>query len=130
MQCSNPSNMRVTKEADSQVGRTSRIVGSPLGAYFEPSSHRADRLRGSENRRSLSLGGRDWGQFVRQWACAIGSVDLDGPQMQELVTALVENVLEVNPTLVLLEALYWGDDSTNLSRFEPETRRAGVSEKG
>ena len=67
---------------------------------------------------------------MRQWACAIGSVDLDGPQMQELVTALVENVLEVNPTLVLLEALYWGDDSTNLSRFEPETRRAGVSEKG
>ena len=36
-----------------------RAFGSPFSANFEPSSRPTDRLRVSENGRSLSLGGRD-----------------------------------------------------------------------
>jgi hypothetical protein len=47
-------------------------------------------------------------------------VNLDGPEMQALTDALVEHRVEVNPTLVVPEALYWGDDVRMLDRLEPD----------
>jgi len=55
MQCTKPG--RTSSELG---GRDGGEAGSPSGANFEPSSRPADRLRGSENSRSLTLGGRDF----------------------------------------------------------------------
>jgi len=60
------------------------------------------------------------------------AVNLDGPEMEALVSALVEHHVEVNPTLVIPEALYWGDDAAMLDRLEPDyaTPPALASSKG
>ena len=34
-------------------------------------------------------------------------VDLQGPQLGRLVQALIDNRVKVNPTLVIIESLYW-----------------------
>ena len=34
-------------------------------------------------------------------------VDLDGPEIAEMVSSIVDNNVEVNPTLVIVEAFYW-----------------------
>jgi hypothetical protein len=39
--------------------------------------------------------------------------------MDRLVQVLVDSEVEVNPTLVLIESLYWGDDPAVSSRLEP-----------
>ena len=53
----------------------------------------------------------DWmwrdGQYYRLWR---ETFDLDGAESQALISALVDNHVEVNPTLVLSEASFWGDD--------------------
>lgn len=55
--------------------------------------------------------------LFRQWRQA---VNLDGPEMETLISALVEHRVEVNPTLVIPEALYWGDDAAMLDKLEPD----------
>ena len=47
-------------------------------------------------------------------------VRLDGPEMEALISALVEHRVEVNPTLVITEALYWGDDPAVREALEPD----------
>ena len=47
-------------------------------------------------------------------------VNLDGPEMEALIAALVEHRVEVNPTLVITEALYWGDDPALREVLEPD----------
>ena len=42
-----------------------------------------------------------------------------GSKMQRLVRALVDHDVEVNPTLVIMESLYWGNDSSFSHRLEP-----------
>lgn len=37
-------------------------------------------------------------------------VDLDGPEMAKMVSSIVKNNVEVNPTLVTEEVMFWGDD--------------------
>ncbi len=37
-------------------------------------------------------------------------VDLDGPEMANMVSSIVKNKVEVNPTLVTEEVMFWGDD--------------------
>ena len=37
-------------------------------------------------------------------------VYLDGPEMAKMVSSIVENNVEVNPTLVTEEVMFWGDD--------------------
>lgn len=61
----------------------------------------------------------DWGSYLRAWSETANLVDLEGPRMNTLVQALLEGGVEVNPTLVLFEALYWGDDPTVLESLEP-----------
>jgi imidazolonepropionase-like amidohydrolase len=48
------------------------------------------------------------------------AVSLDGPDMEVLISALVEHRVEVNPTLVITEALYWGDDAALREALEPD----------
>ena len=57
------------------------------------------------------------GEYERLWR---ETVDLEGPEMEVLVSALINNGVEVNPTLVLTEAIRWGDDLGTLERLEPE----------
>lgn len=40
--------------------------------------------------------------------------------MEALISALVEHRVEVNPTLVITEALYWGDDAAVREALEPD----------
>lgn len=47
-------------------------------------------------------------------------VDLDSPQFDSLVIALIENEVIVDPTLVIQQSLYYGDDLSILERLEPE----------
>lgn len=70
-----------------------------------PEKHRA-RLR--------ALPYRD---FYARW---IELVELDGELMSSLITALVTNNVTVDPTLVAMESLYFGDDPKVLERLEPE----------
>jgi len=47
-------------------------------------------------------------------------VDLDGPEMAAVVSALAKNRVEVNPTLVISEVMFWGDEPEMLEAMEPE----------
>ena len=63
-----------------------------------------------------------WGDFknyLLAWSETSDRVDLEGPQMNALVRSLLDNGVEVNPTLVVVESLYWGDDTALLERLEP-----------
>ena len=47
-------------------------------------------------------------------------MELDGELMRSLIAALVANNVTVDPTLVAMEALYFGDDPKVLERLEPQ----------
>ena len=47
-------------------------------------------------------------------------MELDGELMSSLIAALVANEVTVDPTLVLMESLYFGDDPKVLERLEPQ----------
>ena len=61
-----------------------------------------------------------WGDYMVAWSETAGDVDLYGSRMQRLVNALIENKVEVNPTMVNFECLYWGNDTSYLRRMEPK----------
>jgi hypothetical protein len=61
----------------------------------------------------------DFGADLRAWATWAPTVDLRGPRMERLIRALVDHRVEVNPTLVIIESLYWGDDPASSQRLEP-----------
>jgi imidazolonepropionase-like amidohydrolase len=56
-------------------------------------------------------------------------VDLDGQEMSNLVSAIVKNRVEVNPTLVIVEVMFWGDDPEILETYEPDFAPASLGEK-
>ncbi|TNE47003.1 MAG: hypothetical protein EP344_19890 [Bacteroidetes bacterium] len=56
------------------------------------------------------------------------SVDLNGPRMDSLVAALVRNDVTVDPTLVIMKALYYGDDLNVLRNMHPDRSPAAVLE--
>ena len=56
-------------------------------------------------------------------------VNLEGPEMQELTRAIVTNRVEVNPTLVIVEAMFWGDDPDLLEKFEPDYAPVPMAKK-
>lgn len=56
------------------------------------------------------------GEYYRSWR---ESFHLDSAEMEALISALIDNDVEINPTLVLSEALLWGDDLNYLQRMEP-----------
>jgi imidazolonepropionase-like amidohydrolase len=48
-------------------------------------------------------------QFMFRW---FEEVDLDGPEIGEMIAALVRHHVTVDPTLLAFEAIAWADDST------------------
>jgi hypothetical protein len=55
-------------------------------------------------------------------------IDFDAPQFDDLVSALVENNVTVDPTLVTMQSLYFGDDLTILDRLEPGVASPAIHE--
>ena len=53
-------------------------------------------------------------------------IDLRSPQFDSLVTALVTHRVTVDPTLVIMQSLYFGDDLNVLARLEPQVAPAAV----
>ena len=56
-------------------------------------------------------------EYYARW---IELVELDGELMSSLIAALVANNVTVDPTLVVMESLYFGDDPKVLERLEPQ----------
>lgn len=56
-------------------------------------------------------------------------VDLDAPQFGSLVAALIDNGVTVDPTLVVMQSLYFGDDLSILDRLEPSVAPPAILEK-
>lgn len=54
------------------------------------------------------------------------TVDLDAPEFDSLVTALIEHEVTVDPTLVIIQSLYFGDDLSILERLEPEAVSSSI----
>ena len=71
----------------------------------------------------------EFGTSLRAWAAVADRLDLSGPEMERLVEALLRNEVEVNPTLVMMEALYWADDSELLEHQAPEFVPPGFAER-
>ena len=69
----------------------------------------------------------DWGEYLRSWARTAPQVNLDGSRMAALIDALLRNDVEVNPTLVQAEALYWADDSEHLELQQPSFAPEGFA---
>ncbi len=55
-------------------------------------------------------------------------VDVDGPEVRALADLLAERGIDVDPTLVLGEAMTWGNDPAALERLEPEFAMPGQAE--
>lgn len=56
-------------------------------------------------------------------------VDLEGPEMTKLISSLVENRVEINPTLVIVEVMFWGDDLELREVYEPDYAPGLLTEK-
>ncbi len=56
-------------------------------------------------------------------------VDLEGPEMATLISSLVENRVEVNPTLVIVEVMFWGDDLDLLEEYKPDYAPTALATK-
>ena len=54
------------------------------------------------------------------------AVNVQGPEMDALITALKEHDVTVDPTLVVMQSLYFGDDLDVLKRLEPERMSPAV----
>jgi hypothetical protein len=55
-------------------------------------------------------------------------VDLDAPQFGSLVAALIDNSVTVDPTLVVMQSLYFGDDLSILDQLEPSVAPPAILE--
>ncbi|MCK4749491.1 MAG: amidohydrolase family protein, partial [Bacteroidales bacterium] len=56
-------------------------------------------------------------ELLKEWG---ETFDIDGPEMEELTQALVDNHVVVDPTLVMMEAMIWGNDSSYKEILEPD----------
>ena len=56
-------------------------------------------------------------------------VDLEGPEMARMVSSIVENRVEVNPTLVIVEVMFWGDDPNLREEYEPDFAPTSLAKK-
>ncbi|MFC4872361.1 amidohydrolase family protein [Negadavirga shengliensis] len=55
-------------------------------------------------------------------------VDVRGPEVMSLADLLKEHGIDIDPTLVLGEAMTWGNDPTVLERLEPDLAMPGQAE--
>lgn len=68
-------------------------------------------------RHRAQLGALPYPEYYARW---LELVELDGELMSSLIAALVDNDVTVDPTLVVMESLYFGDDPKVLERLEPQ----------
>ena len=69
----------------------------PSSASLLPAAQRAEYAKFTDTR------------ALYQWPAR---VDLNGVEIDEMITVLVEQRIPVDPTLVVFEAVFWGDDSS------------------
>ena len=74
-------------------------------------------------RHRVQLRALPYPEFYVRW---IELLELDGELMSSLIAALVENDVTVDPTLVVAESLYFGDDPKVLERLEPHRAPAAI----
>ena len=96
-----------------QMGIDSLVHSGGEGPTWElvPEKHRAQ------------LRALPYPEYYARW---IELVELDGDLMNSLIAALVANDVTVDPTLVVMESLYFGDNPKVLERLEPERAPAAV----
>ena len=56
-------------------------------------------------------------------------VNLDGPEFTQMVSSIVKNNVEVNPTLVICEVMFWGDDPNVRELYEPDYAPVSLRKK-
>jgi len=56
-------------------------------------------------------------------------IDLDGPEMEQMISSIVENNVEVNPTLDIVEVMFWGDDPNIREIYQPDFAPANLRDK-
>ncbi len=56
------------------------------------------------------------------------NLDLDGPQIEEMLTALAENNVTIDPTLIAYHTKFWGDDPRYLNHPEHHLAPAMIVE--
>jgi imidazolonepropionase-like amidohydrolase len=56
-------------------------------------------------------------------------VKLNSPEMDTLVNTIVKHHVEINPTLVIVEVMFWGDDPNMLEIYEPDYAPISLSSK-
>ena len=45
---------------------------------------------------------------------------MEGPEITTMISSIVNNRVEVNPTLVIMEVMFWGDDLDLREEYEPD----------
>ncbi len=55
--------------------------------------------------------------LIKEWAEIF---DINGSEMKNLTKALVDNNVVVDPTLIVMESFFWGNDSTYKDKLEPD----------
>jgi formylglycine-generating enzyme required for sulfatase activity len=55
--------------------------------------------------------------LIKEWT---ENFDINGPEMKNLTKALVDNNVVVDPTLVVMESFFWGNDSSYKEKLEPD----------
>ncbi|MFC1490582.1 SUMF1/EgtB/PvdO family nonheme iron enzyme [Candidatus Latescibacterota bacterium] len=63
--------------------------------------------------------------LLKEWT---ENFDINGPEMKNLTKALVDNNVVVDPTLVIMEAMFWGNDPSYKAKLEPDYATKGVAE--
>ena len=63
--------------------------------------------------------------LIKEWA---ENFDINGPEMKNLTKALVDNNVVVDPTLVIIEAMFWGNDPSYKENLEPDFASKSVAE--
>ncbi len=72
----------------------------------------------SDKFRNLANPTKDFNiNLIKEWT---ENFDINGPEMKNLTKALVDNNVVVDPTLVIMEAMFWGNDSKLLEILEPD----------
>jgi len=98
-----------TEAAHAGIDGLVHNIPSSLGRELAPPNER-DALRQL----------RSSGSYRAYYAKLERVIDLDGPWFDELVQALSVNNVTVDPTLVILQTLAFGDDLSVLEKLEPQ----------
>lgn len=71
-----------------------------------------------DSRQLLPAAVREHAELRLGWIEWLEQIDPDGPEIAAMIDAMVANDVAVDPTLVLLESLYWGDQNSKVAQPE------------